>query len=181
MSTYSSIIYTYLLLKRNFEVNLGWLVPLYFFSSTCLGPRLPSHLQSLTALWPLLIVPTHWEMVSLGWHGFVVSDAAKMIALNSTVKIIYRGLRLLCCSLDWLMEDTASALEIIQPMEGDIGVYCCSTLYSFILQHSVGLPRVVHGFGWPMGWVWMGPDFSVFGGLGCVHCSKTTTALKGLC
>jgi len=47
--------------------------------------------------------------------------------------------------------------------------------------------RVVHGLGWPIGWVglthwlgWADPwvglgwDFSVYGGLGWVHCSKST-------
>jgi len=32
--------------------------------------------------------------------------------------------------------------------------------------------RVVHGLDWPIGWVRLGRDFSVFGGLGCVHYSR---------
>jgi len=41
---------------------------------------------------------------------------------------------------------------------------------------------LAHGLGWVgLGWVGLGRDFSVFGGLGWVHDSKSTKNLKGLC
>jgi len=54
-----------------------------------------------------------------------------------------------------------------------------------VLRQFVLCNRVVHGLGWPMGWVGLGlvglgRDFSVFGGLGWVHYSKSTKNLNGL-
>jgi len=60
----------------------------------------------------------------------------------------------------------------------DSAVRCVCLLSGCTKQKPLnGSSRVVHGLGWPMGWVDLGRNFSVFGGLGWVG-STTAKELK---
>jgi len=62
-----------------------------------------------------------------------------------------------------------------------VNYYSYEILRNQGLYRPIGANRVVHGLGWPIGWVGLGQDFSVFGGLswvGWIHYSQNAKKNK---